>query len=502
MMESILISWVGANDLASIEQSEEGKRSKGPVLSTLKAETFDAAYLLYNYPEERVQPYLDQIASLVPTRIHSVYRSLASPVHFGEIHQAADSTLTQISAEHPGARLSFLLSPGTPAMQAVWILLGKTKYPAVFYQSSLEAGVEVVDIPFDISAEFLPGTAAGSVKDISQLAAGSVPVNAAFDDILTNNPGMERLKAQATVMAARDVPVLIYGETGTGKELFATAIHNASQRRGKPFVSVNCGAIPPELIDSALFGHVKGAFTGAAAARTGYFVEADGGTLFLDEFGDLPLDAQVRLLRVLQSGELVPVGASKPSRVDVRVVAATNRNLMEEVAAGSFREDLFYRVAVGVLHLPPLRERHGDLAMLADALLEKINREARGQPGYADKILSPKAKNIILTHPWRGNVRELYSTLLRASIWSSGESITDAALEAALFQRPGKNVGVLDRETGEGFSIHAVIDEVVQHYIRRALEQAGGNKTKAAKLLGLKNYQTLNNWIEKHQVSE
>lgn len=501
-MQKILVSWIGENDLKGLERHEGAPEQAGPVLSTLRAAEFAAAHLLYNYPPARVEPYLRWIESQVSTAILPRPCELSSPVHFGEIHHAANEALAEVRRERPDASLNILLSPGTPAMQAIWILLGKTRYPATFYQSSREEGVKTVDIPFDIAAEFLPELAARSGKGISQLAAGAVPVDAAFDDILTQNPRMAELKSQATVMAMRDVPILIYGETGTGKELFATAIHNASPRRSKPFVPVNCGAIPPELIDSALFGHVKGAFTGAAAAKAGYFEEADGGTLFLDEFGELPLAAQVRLLRVLQSGEFVRVGADKPSKVDVRVVAATNRNLIEEVAAGRFREDLFYRIAVGVLHLPPLRERHGDLGMLADALLGQINRDARGQPGYEDKILSPKAKNIILAHPWRGNVRELYSTLLRASLWSSGEAITDEALEAALFQRPGRSVGILDRELTDSFSIHGVISELVQHYIPRALEQTGGNRTQAAKLLGLKNYQTLNDWIEKHQVSE
>lgn len=502
-MGNILISWIGANDLIAFEQRAEHPEVRGPVLSTLSAERFTRAYLLYNYPKTRVAPYIEWVTGEVPcTTIRAKHCKLSSPVHFGDIHQVAYGLLGVVSSDHPADRLNLLLSPGTPAMQAVWILLGKTRYPAVFYQSSIEQGVQQVEIPFDIAAEFLPDMAARSGRRIVNLAAGSVPVDAAFDDILTQNPQMEQLKAQATVMALRDVPVLIYGETGTGKELFATAIHNASARRDKPFIPVNCGAIPRELIDSALFGHIKGAFTGATDNRAGYFQEADGGTLFLDEFGELPPYAQVRLLRVLQSGELTPVGSTKTRTVDVRIVAATNRNLMDDVATGRFREDLFYRVAVGVLHLPPLRERKGDLGLLADALLQQINCEANGQPGYESKKFSVKARNIIHGHPWRGNIRELYSTLLRASLWSQGSTITEADMEAALFKAPGRTDGILDRELDDNFDIQCVIDNVVRHYIARALERTGGNRTKAAGLLGLSNYQTLNNWMRKHGVSE
>ena len=193
------------------------------------------------------------------------------------------------------------------------------------------------------------------------------PVDAAFNSIITQNEQMRVLMAQAQILASKQVPLLIHGETGTGKELFARAIHNAGGRAAGPFIAVNCGAIPTDLVDSVLFGHRKGAFTGAVADRDGVFQQADGGTLFLDEFGELKADVQVRLLRVLQEGTFTPVGASRERRVNVRIIAATHRNLMQGVAEGRFREDLFYRIAQGVLHLPPLRERAGDLPLLPDA---------------------------------------------------------------------------------------------------------------------------------------
>jgi transcriptional regulator with PAS, ATPase and Fis domain len=501
-MDEILVSWIGGNDLAA-NLKDDSQSSRGPVLSTLQIASFSKAFLLYNYPKDQVDPYIQSLKQAIPgTEIKAIHSRLSSPIHFGDIHQAADELLNKICSDYPESTLNILLSPGTPAMQAVWILLGKTKYPAVFYQSSVEQGVQKVEIPFDIAAEFLPDIATRTGKQITNLAAGTVPINAAFDDILTTNPQMEQLKAQATIMAQRDVPVLIYGETGTGKELFATAIHNASHRRNKPFIPVNCGAIPSELIDSVLFGHIKGAFTGAISTRDGYFKEADGGTLFLDEFGELPLDAQVRLLRVVQSGELTQVGASTPIKVDVRIVAATNRNLIEDVATGKFREDLFYRIAVGVLHLPPIRDRKGDLGLISEAMLEKINQDAKSQTGYKHKVFSVKAKNLINNHLWKGNIRELYSTILRASLWSEENKITENDIESALFKNPSPSKSSPEREINNNFNIQDVIDENVRHYIEKALKQTGGNRTKAAEILGLSNYQTLNNWMKKYGISE
>jgi len=255
--------------------------------------------------------------------------------------------------------------------------------------------------------------------------------------------------------------------------------------------------IPKDLIDSELFGHEKGAFTGANNNKTGYFEEAEGGTLFLDEFGELPVDAQVRLLRVLQSGEISKVGDSKTKQVDVRIIAATNRCLADEIAQGNFREDLFYRVAIGIITLPPLRDRIGDVALLADYLMNKINQDASNQPNYINKKISVKAKNIILNHSWQGNIRELHGTLLRASIWAEGDEISEVDLQDAMLEHPPKQTSDELIEIGAGFDINEVLEEIKKKYIIQALKQTAGNKKKAATLLNIKNYQTLTNWIDK-----
>lgn len=214
-------------------------------------------------------------------------------------------------------------------MQAVWILLGKTRYPAIFYESSLEQGVQQVEVSFEIAAEYVPIANTISTDKLVQLAGLDEPIDAAFGSIVTQSELLLALKAQAQILATKHIPVLIYGETGTGKELFARAIHNAVPRTAAPFVAVNCGAIVRELIDSTLFGHRKGAFTGASADRAGVFQQVQGGTLFLDEFGKLAPDVQVRLLRVLQEGTFTPVGSSQELKADVRLIIVTHRNLMD-----------------------------------------------------------------------------------------------------------------------------------------------------------------------------
>jgi two-component system nitrogen regulation response regulator NtrX len=219
--------------------------------------------------------------------------------------------------------------------------------------------------------------------------------------------------------------VLITGENGTGKELVARAIHRNSPRAGKPFVEVNCAAIPSELIESELFGHMKGSFTGAVADRAGKFEQADGGTLFLDEIGDMSVNAQAKVLRVLQDGVVTRIGGAKPIKVDVRVLSATNKNLEEEIAGARFREDLFYRLNVVPIHIPPLRERREDIPLLASHFVRTLSE----REGVPPRVLDPSAVEVLATMDWPGNVRELRNTLERLLILSSGPRITVTDVE-------------------------------------------------------------------------
>ena len=260
----------------------------------------------------------------------------------------------------------------------------------------------------------------GEIRRISRRAAGLLT----FRDLATRSGEMDRVIRLGERAAKSSIPVLLEGESGVGKEVIARAIQGGSDRRGKPFVIVNCGAIPQNLIESILFGHEKGAFTGATEKHTGKFVEASGGTLFLDEIGELPLEAQVKLLRALQEGEVDPVGGRKSIRVDIRVISATNANLIEAVKQGRFREDLYYRLNVFPIGVPPLRSRRDDIPDLARRFLARFAAEE----GKLIRGIGAEAMALISRFPWPGNVRQLENAMFRAVVLCDGDEITVADL--------------------------------------------------------------------------
>lgn len=496
---SILIAWLGNADLRASESSDP--KEQGPILSAIKALSFEALHLLSDHTPQRTRDYTKWLADQSAISVTSHQIRLTSPTDFAEIFEAASTVTDEIARTSPTIALTYHLSPGTPAMAAIWMLLAKTRYPAKLIESSREMGVREVDIPFELSAEFVPTADKHADEILTRLMQGMPPEAPAFTAILHRCGAMKRAVALAHRLALRDVPVLIQGESGTGKELFARAIHQSSSRKSLPFVAVNCGAIPQELVEAELFGHEKGAFTGAASARAGYFESANGGTLFLDEIGELPLASQVRLLRVLQEREVTRIGATRAKSINVRVIAATNRALPVEIREGRFREDLFHRLAVGVLLLPPLRQREGDISILIDSMLDAINAEAASQPDYCHKKLDAAARNLLLQHSWPGNVRELHNALLRASIWATGDRIThqDVAESLAVTLAP-KTETILGRPLDHTISLPEIISVVARHYLERAMAKAHGNKSEAARLLGLGSYQTLSNWLQKYGI--
>ena len=496
---AILLAWLGNTDLRASELHDVA--SQGPILGAMKALPFDSVHLLSDHPPQKTLAYALWLGEQSEVKVFQHLVKLTSPTSFEEIFHAATNTIEKVKLASPTAALTFHLSPGTPAMAAIWLLLAKTRYPARLIESSREQGVKEVTIPFELSAEFVPMADKQADESLARLMLGVPPESPAFSSIIHRCAAMKRTVAMAHRLAMREVPVLIQGESGTGKELFARAIHQASMRNDKPFVAVNCGAIPHELVDAELFGHEKGAFTGAATAHAGYFESADGGTLFLDEIGELPLASQVRLLRVLQEREVTRVGATKARPINIRIIAATNRVLPDEVRESRFREDLFHRLAVGVLLLPPLRQREGDLNLLIDSLLDSINAEAASQPGYKHKILDVSARNLLIQHSWPGNVRELHNTLLRASIWAFGETITaqDVTESLAVTVAP-KVETILGRPLDQLISLPDIISNVARHYLERAMAQTNGNKSEASRILGIGSYQTLSNWLQKYGV--
>ena len=318
---------------------------------------------------------------------------------------------------------------------------------------------------------------------------GQAETASPLDPLLGSSEAMAALKRQLTRVAPVTSTVLIAGESGTGKELVARAIHELSPRAQEPFITVNCGAIPAGLIESELFGHARGAFTDARQARRGLFSEADGGTLFLDEVGELPMAAQVKLLRVLQEGEVRPVGESRAEKVDVRVVAATLRDLSRLVEKGEFREDLYFRLNVVQLRVPPLRERHDDVRELAATFLARFNREFNRDP--AVERLSPEADALLTSYAWPGNVRELENAIERAVLLAEGTVVLPENLPekvwASRAPAPVPAPRGLELPTPEAaqYSLKRAMREVEERFIRAALRKTRGNRTRAAELLEL-----------------
>jgi two-component system response regulator GlrR len=390
---------------------------------------------------------------------------------------SGETALATIAVERPATVITDLRMPGIDGLQLfeaihrqhpalpVIILTAHGTIPDAV--SATQRGVfGFLTKPFDsqdllqkvaAALELSGGEPAGSDTSTAEWRAG----------IITRSPRMEDLLRQAKLVADSDASVLIFGESGTGKELLARAIHHASRRREKAFVAVNCGAIPADLLESELFGHARGAFTGAIQAHKGLFQAADAGTLFLDEIGDMPLPLQVKLLRVLQEGEVRPVGSTQAIPVDVRVISATHRDLDSQRDQGMFREDLFYRLNVVSLKLPALADRREDIPLLAVHILRKLAERYRKPPS----TLAPDAMALLVAAPWPGNVRQLLNLLEQAVALSPTPVIPATLVQAALKEDAAALVPF--EEARKSFE---------RDYLVRLLKITGGNVTQAAQL--------------------
>jgi two-component system, NtrC family, response regulator GlrR len=298
--------------------------------------------------------------------------------------------------------------------------------------------------------------------------SGSVEVEEGWAaDIITRNQAMKEVLQQARMVAATDARVLITGESGTGKELLAKAIHNASPRRSKPFVAINCSAMAENLLESELFGHEKGAFTGATRTHKGLFQSAEGGTLLLDEIGDMPMRLQVKLLRVLQENQVRPVGSTDALAVDVRVISATHRDLQELMREGNFRDDLYYRLNVVNIKLPTLDERREDIPLLVASFLQNIAKEA----GQERKVYAPEAVEMLVTAEWPGNIRQLYNIVRQNVALSRSPVISGELVQQSLGEHGGKLASFTDAR-----------DEFTRNYLTQILQITQGNVSQAARL--------------------
>lgn len=491
--KSMLMSWIGNADLDALK----GGDSVGALARILQARKFDRLLVLNDWRDDRVARYRgwleDRFPEYAPLSFTSI--TLTGPTNFAEIYTAATSLLDSQRATEWDLALN--ISSGTAAMQFVSIILGKIRYPrAELLEASREHGVRSADIPIEIPAEMAQEFLRPFARRAAQAADGRAPDIAHFGDIAYRCNAMRRLVERAKSTALHDESIIIFGESGSGKELLAKAIHGESRRKAKKCVAVNCGAIPPELFESEFFGHAKGSFTGATADRKGYFEQANGGTLFLDEIGELPIAAQVKLLRVLESGEIQSVGRDKLIKVDVRIIAATNLNLQHAVAEGDFRDDLYYRLMVSVLEIPPLRERKEDIEPICETLLRDLI-EFRRLPR---KTLLVSGLRAIEAYDWPGNVRELRNLLVRVLV-EPGEpgqiGITEKDIAAALLPSYAPAGQILGQRLGPPFDVTKVTAEVERHYLLRALEESAGVKAKAAKLLGLKSAQNVIDWSKR-----
>ncbi|MGE5090433.1 MAG: sigma 54-interacting transcriptional regulator [Candidatus Levyibacteriota bacterium] len=390
---------------------------------------------------------------------------------------SGETALATIAVQRPAAVITDLRMPGIDGLQLfeaihrqhaampVIILTAHGTIPDAV--TATQRGVfAYLTKPFD-SQDLLQKVAAALEVSGGEPVGGDTAAAQWRAEIITRSPRMEDLLRQAKLVADSDASVLIFGDSGTGKELLARAIHQASRRSGKPFVAVNCGAIPGDLLESELFGHARGAFTGAVQAHKGLFQAADGGTLFLDEIGDMPLPLQVKLLRVLQEGEVRPVGSTQAIPVDVRVISATHRDLDSQRAHGHFREDLFYRLNVVSLKLPPLSERREDIPLLAVHILRRL-AERYHKPA---STLAPDAMALLVAAPWPGNIRQLINLLEQAVALTPTPVIPASLVQAALKEDAAALVPFEEaRKTFE------------RDYLVRLLKITGGNVTQAAQL--------------------
>ncbi len=494
-----LYTWLGKTDVDNMEKDIPTPIS---IIATQSPNIFNKIVILANDWDEKWIPYKEWLEkrlakSVRPYNDVSVKRvRITSPIDYPSILKVTDKWISKLSEE--SNELCINLSSGTPAMSVSSVLIGQGKPNTSFFQSTRDNESIKAEIPDDLGNRFFKSVA----KSVVSNAVTTSSKYKTLKNMITESAVMKDVIYKAELLAPSDLPTLILGETGTGKEVLATGIHGASSRADNKFVTVNCGALPPTLVDSILFGHVKGAFTGAVKDHNGLFEQANEGTLFLDEVGELSLDVQVKLLRVLQEGEITKVGDDKTISIDVRIIAATHRNLTELIDSGTFREDLFYRIAIGIVELPALRYRENDIEKLVIELMDNIKNNSRKLRNYKSKNISEKGMKFILSQPWLGNIRELQGTLDRAFLWCKTESITDIDLEQAMLVRSkNKENTEVVMSYHDKVDITQLTDKYQKKYIEAALKASGNKKTHVANMLGFKSHQRLTDWMERLNIT-
>ena len=480
----ILLTFTGFHDpyhkgLVDMEEQP------GPILSLLKVRTFDHIFL-FSTPSTReisknTKDAIKEACSDV--EVHIMNMSLSDPTNYGDIFRGLKKHAQSIQEHYSTTSIYISAASGTPQMHACWVLLAASGEkpakilhvrPPHFVTKDLPAVSEI-----DLSSEEFPSVRFDSTN--SHIDDRHVDVEYARTQlgIVGDHPAMIKSLEMGAMLANSSAPILITGETGTGKELFARYIHYLSGRPRDSFVVVNCAAIPEALAESILFGHRKGAFTGATSDQTGKFAIADKGTLFLDELGELSWPAQAKLLRVLQDGIVEPIGRTTGYAVNVRIVAATNSDLRKQLRKGRFRKDLYYRLNVGEIKLPSLRERRSDIPKLALHILDRLNGSLK-----KPRRLTTEALSRLQAHNWEGNIRDLENVIER-SVRLSRIDVLDAS--DLLITEPITCADPLDAlpEPYEGFSLDGFLGSARKQIFLRALEASNGNQSRAARMLGV-----------------
>lgn len=481
---NILLTFTGFHDPYTKGLIGE-EEQPGPILSLLQVKPFSHV-ILFSTPNTEKNTLATEkvLKKLFPTLNVEVKQLLLSdPTDYVAILRGLRKHFSAISEKFQTANLFISVASGTPQMHACWVLLVASgeivahiihvRPPRFVSKDSpiiSEVDLTLPDFPIvrsnilNIETDDASLDVVGTIKKLG---------------IVGDHPRIRKSLETAAMLAQSNVPILILGETGTGKEVIAKFVHLLSDRPLDLFIPINCAAIPENLVESILFGHMKGAFTGAISDQLGKFDQADGGTLFLDELGALPLTMQAKLLRVLQDGIVEPVGAKKPHKVNVRIIAATNKHLSKAIKNGQFREDLYYRLSVGEIYLPLLRERKSDITKIALTVLDRINATLK-----KPRRLSPGALARLQDHSWPGNIRDLENVLER-----SVRLARNAVLEAddLVISDPLTKQDPLSvlPEPSQNFSLEDFLSSVRKQLILKALELADGNQSKAAKLLGV-----------------
>lgn len=498
----ILLTWIGSQDPWKPKQGRRTGHHKqmpfprppdykdGPILTFLTASSsFDKIYLLHDKKMKEVGGLEATVGALSEwfseRNILPRYIPLDDPREYKTLYGSMRAVCEEARNEH-GDDVSYniLLSSGTPQMHATWVLLSKTVFKSQAWQTSEHDGcsrAEIVDIPFDIYTELIDPAVRKSRGELTPVVT----------DMIADSLVMRKLLKTISLAAPSDHTVLIQGESGVGKELVAKAIHYSSPRSQHNLVSVNCSALPENLIESELFGHKKGAFTGATKDKEGLFVKAQEGTIFLDEIGELPLSHQVKLLRVLQENTIRPVGSNEEISINVRVIAATNNNLEKQIHERTFRKDLYFRLAVIPVAVAPLCERRDDIQPLIDLFMKKANKE-RVKRNILPFKLKPKVRRRMASYAWPGNVRELENVVKRMGALVQGEILDIEEFEEMVPIFTSKNTHVL--YDGE------ILDDKVLEYERSIIEKAikkYGTQAAAARALGLNSPQALQGKMRK-----